>query len=207
MFQTRPKPVALLILDGWGLAPASPANAVTLARTPNLDSYISDYPVATLGAAGEAVGLFSGQMGNSEVGHLSLGSGRVIYQNLPRISKAISDGSFFTKPEFLEACARVKKNHSSLHLLGLVSNGGVHSSNEHLYALLKLAKDQAVERVYIHVFLDGRDTLYNAGAEFVGQLEDKIKEIGIGQIATVSGRFYAMDRDNHWEGLRGLTGR
>ncbi|MFW0837686.1 MAG: 2,3-bisphosphoglycerate-independent phosphoglycerate mutase [Candidatus Komeilibacteria bacterium] len=199
MFEDRPKPVVLLILDGWGVAPASKANAVTLADTKNLDSYILQYPTVTLQAAGEAVGLSWGEMGNSEVGHLSLGSGKIIYQSLPRITRAISDHSFFTNEGFINATKHVKENNSALHLMGLLSDGSVHSYNEHLYALVEMAKEQEVSNVFIHIFLDGRDTAYNAGIKFVKKLEDKLKQIGLGRIATVSGRYYAMDRDNHWE--------
>ena len=199
MFEDRPKPVLLMILDGWGVAPAAKANAIELAKTPNLDSYILKYPVVTIQASGESVGLSWGEMGNSEVGHLSLGSGTIIYQSLPRITRAIADGSFYTNEEFINACQHVKDNNSSLHLIGLLSDGGVHSYNEHLYALLEVAKQQDISRVYIHVILDGRDTTYNEGERFVANLESKIKLIGIGKIVTISGRYYAMDRDNHWE--------
>lgn len=199
MFDIRPKPVVLIILDGWGVASISKANAIKLAKTPNLDGYILDYPAVTLQAAGESVGLSWGEMGNSEVGHLSLGSGQIIYQSLPRITKAISDGSFFINQEFIKACDQVKKNNSNLHLMGLLSDGSVHSYNEHLYALLEMAKQQGLSRVYVHVFLDGRDTSYNSGERYLTKLEDKLKQIGLGQIATISGRYYAMDRDNHWE--------
>jgi len=199
MFETRPKPVILIIMDGWGVAPASKANAVSLANTSNLDSYVLEYPLVTLQASGESVGLSWGEMGNSEVGHLSLGSGKIIYQSLPRITKAISDKSFFTNQEFIKACDHVKAKNSSLHLMGLLSDGSIHSYNEHLYALLELAAKQGVAKVYVHVFLDGRDTPYNSGEKFVSRLENKIKQIGIGKIATVSGRYYAMDRDSHWE--------
>lgn len=199
MFEDRPKPVVLMILDGWGVAPAAKANAIELAKTPNLDSYVLKYPVVTLQASGESVGLSWGEMGNSEVGHLSLGSGTIIYQSLPRITRAIADGSFYSNEEFLVACKHAKDNNSSLHLIGLLSDGGVHSYNEHLYALLEVAKQQGVSDVFIHVILDGRDTSYNSGERFVAKLEDKINTIGIGKIATISGRYYAMDRDNHWE--------
>ncbi|MFH0874183.1 MAG: 2,3-bisphosphoglycerate-independent phosphoglycerate mutase [Candidatus Komeilibacteria bacterium] len=195
----RPKPLVLIILDGWGIAPPSRANAISLAKTPNLDAYMNKYPTMSLQAGGESVGLAWGEMGNSEVGHLSIGSGRILYQSLPRITRAIFDKSFFANPAFLAACEHVKKNKSKLHLLGLVSSGGVHSFNEHLYALLELAAEQKIDQVYIHAFLDGRDTPYNSGSNFMAKLKDKIKQIGVGQIATLVGRFYAMDRDNHWE--------
>lgn len=195
----RPKPVILIILDGFGIAPPSRANAISLAKTPNFDKYMSNYPVMPLAASGEAVGLSWGEMGNSEVGHLSLGSGTIYYQNLPKISKAIADGDFFANPAFLEVIEHVKVKNSSLHILGLVSSGGVHSFNEHLYALVELAKSQKIERLYIHAFLDGRDTAYNSALNFVGQLQEKLKIIGLGTIATLAGRFYAMDRDNNWD--------
>ncbi len=195
----RPKPVVLIILDGFGIAPPSRANAISLAKTPNFDKYASNYPVMPLSASGEAVGLSWGEMGNSQVGHLSLGSGVIPYQNLPRITKAITDGTFFKNEAFLKACNHAKEKSTALHLLGLVSSGGVHSYNEHLYALLELAHQQKIDRVFVHVFLDGRDTPYNSGLNFVSKLEDKLKKIGVGAIATVSGRFYAMDRDNRWD--------
>lgn len=196
---SRPKPVVLIILDGFGIAPPSRANAISLAKTPNFDKYASNYPVMPLSASGEAVGLSWGEMGNSQVGHLSLGAGFIPYQNLPRINKAILDGSFLKNTAFLKAIEHVKQKNSRLHLMGLVSSGGVHSYNEHLYALLELAREQGVKEVFVHAFLDGRDTPYNSGVNFIAKLSAKIKEIGVGQIATLSGRFYAMDRDNRWE--------
>ncbi|MBU1036662.1 2,3-bisphosphoglycerate-independent phosphoglycerate mutase [Patescibacteria group bacterium] len=195
----RSKPVVLIILDGWGVARPSQANAISLARKPNFNGWLNTYPSMILQSAGEAVGLSWGEMGNSEVGHLSLGSGRIIFQNLPRITRAISDGTFFKNPAFLRACQQVKKRGSSLHLMGLVSPGGVHSYNEHLYALMELARDQKINDIYLHVFLDGRDTEFNSGLRYVQELQKKLEQIGVGKIATISGRFYAMDRDNHWE--------
>lgn len=195
----RPKPVILIVLDGFGIAPPSRANAIALAKTPNFDKYMSNYPVMPLASSGEAVGLSWGEMGNSEVGHLSLGLGTIYYQNLPRITKAIAEGDFYQNEAFLKVCQHVKSKSSSLHILGLVSSGGVHSFNEHLYALVELAKQQKVERLYIHAFLDGRDTPYNSGLNYLTQLETKLKQIGLGAIASLSGRFYAMDRDNNWE--------
>jgi 2,3-bisphosphoglycerate-independent phosphoglycerate mutase len=199
MFEERPKPVVLLILDGWGITAPSKSNVISMAKTPNISSYAIDFPTVTLQAAGEAVGLSWGEMGNSEVGHLSIGGGLIIYQNLPRITKAIADKSFYANEEFINACQHAKENNGSLHLLGLLSDGSVHSYNEHLYALLEVALQQQVTNVFVHVFLDGRDTSYQSGIKFVAKLEEKIKQIGIGKIATISGRFYAMDRDNHWE--------
>ncbi len=153
----------------------------------------------TLQASGEAVGLSWGEIGNSEVGHLNLGSGKLLYQNLPRINKAITDGSFFKNAKFLEAVSRAKKNKTALHLMGLASSGGVHSSIEHLFALMELCAKQKLKEVYIHAFLDGRDMPYNSGVDFIAKIQQKIKEYGVGEIATIAGRFYAMDRDNHWE--------
>jgi 2,3-bisphosphoglycerate-independent phosphoglycerate mutase len=195
----RPKPVVLAILDGWGVASKSEGNAVALAKTPNIDKFIATYPVMTLRASGDEVGLSWGEMGTSEVGHLNLGTGKIFYQTLPRIDKAISDGSFFVNPTLKEAAAHVKKNKSSLHLMGLVSAGKVHSTIEHLYALLKFASRENLKKVYIHAFLDGRDAIYNSGADFIRKLQEKIKELDVGKIATLSGRFYAMDRDNRWD--------
>jgi len=195
----RPKPVVLVILDGWGVAPPSKGNGVTLARKPVFDHLVATYPVMTLQASGEAVGLSWGEMGNSEVGHLNLGSGKIVYQTLPRIYKSIEDGSFFKNSVFLRAMEHVKKNKSRLHLIGLVSNGGVHSHQDHLYALLELCKTQELNKVFIHAFLDGRDTKKDGGLDYLKMLLDKINELQVGKIASLSGRFYAMDRDNHWE--------
>jgi 2,3-bisphosphoglycerate-independent phosphoglycerate mutase len=194
----RPRPVVLVILDGFGIAPPSRANAISLAKTPNFDTYSQNYPIMPIAASGEAVGLSWGEMGNSQVGHLSLGSGLIPYQNLPRITKSITDGDFYKKEAFIKACQNAKKDEKALHLIGLVSSGGVHSYNEHLYALLELAHQQKVERVYVHAFLDGRDVPYTSGINFITKLQEKLKKIGIGTIATLSGRFYAMDRDNRW---------
>ncbi|MFA5188062.1 MAG: 2,3-bisphosphoglycerate-independent phosphoglycerate mutase [Patescibacteria group bacterium] len=197
------RPVVLVILDGWGVAPASPGNAITQAKTPNLDKFIGTYPAMTLVASGDAVGLSWGEMGTSEVGHTNIGSGTIFYQSLPLISKTIADGAFFTNQAFLDAANHVKKYKSKLHLLGLVSNGGVHSHIDHLYGLLEFAKKQQIKEVYIHVILDGRDSIFNSGLGFVKELLAKIKELKVNaKIATISGRFYAMDRDNHWERLQ-----
>lgn len=193
------RPVILIILDGWGVAPATIGNAVAHAKTPNFDKYVKLYPTQTIQASGEAVGLPFGAPGNSEVGHMNLGAGRIIYQNLPKITQAIWSGDFFTNSAFIGVCDYVKKNNSKLHLLGLVSSGGVHSYLEHLLALLELAKKERVSKVYIHAFLDGRDTEYNSGLGFISQLQEKLENLGIGKIATIAGRYYALDRDNHWE--------
>lgn len=198
--KTKNRPVVLIILDGWGIAPPAPSNAISQAKTPNLDKYITTYPAMTLVASGDSVGLSWGEMGTSEVGHTNIGAGTIFYQSLPRISKTIADGTFFENPAFLQAISHTKKYKSKLHLMGLVSSGGVHSHIEHLYALLELAKKQEVKEVYIHVFLDGRDTIYNSGKGFIQELQQKIKDLKIkAKIASISGRFYAMDRDNHWE--------
>ncbi len=194
-----PKPVALIILDGWGVAAPSLGNAITSAKKPNFDRYARLYYTTTLQASGEAVGLPYGEPGNSEVGHTNLGAGKIIYQNLPKITQAIWSGSFFSNSAFKDACLHTQKNRSTLHLIGLVSNGGVHSYIEHLSALADLAKREKVSNLCLHVFLDGRDTVYNSGVNFVMQLKEGLEEYGIGKIATISGRFYAMDRDNHWE--------
>jgi 2,3-bisphosphoglycerate-independent phosphoglycerate mutase len=196
---TRPKPVVLAIVDGWGLAPPSEGNAIFIAKTPNINQMITNYPATALSAAGGEVGLYWGEMGNSEVGHLNIGAGRVYYQMGPRITKAISDGNFFSNPAFLGACEHIKETKGKMHLMGLVSPGGVHSHQDHLYALLKLAKEQGVRNVFVHAFLDGRDTIYNTGVGFIEDLQAKMKKIGVGKIATISGRYFAMDRDNHWD--------
>lgn len=193
------KPTMLIILDGWGLGKEYEGNAIYLADTPNFDRYLKKYPNTKLEASGMAVGLPEGQMGNSEVGHLNIGSGRIVYQELTKITKSIENEEFFNKKEFLQAIDNVKKNKSKLHIMGLLSDGGVHSHNTHLYALLELCRRQSLEDVYIHVFLDGRDVPPTIGKKHLQELEEKITEIGVGHIATVSGRYYAMDRDNRWE--------
>lgn len=193
------QPVLLMILDGWGLAPASAENAAAVANTPNLDKYFAEYPHTTLQASGKFVGLPEGQIGNSEVGHLNIGAGRIIYQNLTRITKAIEDGDFFTNPVLCDVMAKTKANNSSLHLMGLVSDGGVHSHLTHLEALVHMAKEQGLKNIYIHAFLDGRDVGPKTAAGYLKQLQDALMEIGAGKIATVSGRYYPMDRDKRWD--------
>lgn len=193
------KPVMLMILDGWGLAPACATNAATAAPTPFLDSCFAKYPHTTLEASGLAVGLPEGQIGNSEVGHLNIGAGRVIYQSLTRISKAIADGDFFTNPVLAGVMDKTKANGTALHLLGLLSDGGVHSHIEHLIALVKMAKEKGLTKVYVHAFLDGRDVPPKSALIYIKQLEEAMAEIGVGKIATVGGRYYAMDRDKRWE--------
>ena len=197
--ESRPKPLVLIVLDGWGIAPPSRANAITLAQTPNWDKLTSTYPVWSLQSSGEAVGLTWGEMGNSEVGHLAIGTGRIVYQSLPRISRAIADGSFFSNPALVQACDAAKAGTGRLHLIGLFSSGGVHSFHEHGLAVLELAKQRGLTEVFVHVILDGRDTPYRSGREFIVKLQDQLNNLGIGRIATVSGRFWAMDRDNRWD--------
>jgi len=194
-----PKPLLLMILDGWGINPAGEHNAVALASTPNMDRLQSEYPSTRLEASGMSVGLPEGQMGNSEVGHLNIGAGRIVYQDLTRITKAIADGSFFRNPALLDCIARTRLSGGRLHLAGLLSDGGVHSHNTHLYALLELARREGLEEVFVHCFLDGRDTPPQSALGYVAELEQEIKKIGVGRIATVMGRYYAMDRDNRWE--------
>ena len=192
-------PTTLIIMDGFGIAPPAGDNAVTLAKTPVLDKLLEEYAHTTLSASGLDVGLPAGQMGNSEVGHTNIGGGRVVFQDLPRISRAIEDGSFFKNDAYNAAMDSCLKNGSSLHLYGLLSDGGVHSHIEHLFALLQMARDKGLERVYIHCFLDGRDVSPTSGKGFVQALADKCAALGVGKIATVMGRYYAMDRDKRWE--------
>ena len=193
------KPTVLMILDGYGLNAATQGNAVAEGKTPVMDKLMAEYPFVEGNASGMAVGLPDGQMGNSEVGHLNMGAGRIIYQELTKITKAIEDGDFFENQALLAACKNAKENNSALHMMGLVSDGGVHSHNGHIYGLLELAKRQGVEKVYVHCFLDGRDTPPASGKGYVEALEAKMKEIGVGEVASVSGRYYAMDRDNRWD--------
>ena len=191
--------IVLMILDGFGLSAETTNNAIHLAETPHLDWLMEKFPCKPGGASGLDVGLPDGQMGNSEVGHTNIGAGRVVYQELTRISKSIEDGDFFTNETLLKAVENAKANNTSLHFMGLLSDGGVHSHNSHLYGLLKLAKDHGLTKVYVHAFLDGRDTPPTSALGFVKELEAQIAEIGVGKIATISGRYYAMDRDNRWD--------
>ena len=193
------KPVALIIMDGFGINESNYGNAVKAAKTPNLDRLFAMGSKTQIGASGMDVGLPDGQMGNSEVGHTNIGAGRVVYQELTRITKAIQDGDFFQNEALAAAMEAAKKGGSSLHLMGLLSNGGVHSHNEHLYGLLNMAKQMGLAEVYVHCFMDGRDVPPTSGKGFVEELEVKMKEIGIGKISSVMGRYYAMDRDNRWE--------
>ncbi|MFW5632587.1 MAG: 2,3-bisphosphoglycerate-independent phosphoglycerate mutase, partial [Acetivibrio ethanolgignens] len=193
------KPTVLMILDGFGLNEKHQANAVYEAKTPVLDKLMSEYPFVKGNASGLAVGLPDGQMGNSEVGHLNIGAGRIVYQELTRISKEIEDGDFFKNEALLAAVENCKKNNSDLHLFGLLSDGGVHSHNTHMYGVLELARREGLKNVYLHAFLDGRDTAPTSGKGFVEEAQAKMKELGVGKIATVIGRYYVMDRDNRWE--------
>ncbi len=192
------KPLVLVIMDGYGFNPQTKGNAITFAKTPNLDKFFAEYPTTAIGASGMDVGLPDGQMGNSEVGHTNIGAGRVVYQELTRITKSINDGDFFENETLVAAINNCKEKDSALHLLGLVSDGGVHSHNAHLYALLKMAKENGLSKVYVHALLDGRDVPPTSGAGFLKELQDKMAEIGVGKIATVAGRYYGMDRDTQW---------
>jgi len=191
--------VVLIILDGYGINPKTEGNAIAAANKPNMDRLLKEFPNTIIKTSGMDVGLPHGQMGNSEVGHTNIGAGRIVYQELTRITKSIEDGDFFEKKEFLDAIDNCKKNNSKLHLFGLVSDGGVHSHNTHLYALVELAKRQNLKDVYVHCFFDGRDVPPDSAKGYVEELEAKLKEIGVGKIASVMGRYYAMDRDNRWE--------
>lgn len=192
-------PTALIILDGFACREETFGNAVAQANKPNFNRYYNKYPHEQLMACGLDVGLPEGQMGNSEVGHLNIGAGRIVYQSLTRINKSIQDGDFFTNQVLLDAMKHVREHNSALHLMGLLSDGGVHSHYKHLFALLKLAKEQGVEKVYVHAFLDGRDVGQQTALQFIEETEHQFKEIGVGQFASVSGRYYAMDRDKRWD--------
>ena len=185
-------PILLAILDGWGIGRSDdPSNAIVQAGTPNISRLMSLYPSTSLACSGESVGLPDGQMGNSEVGHLNIGSGRIVYQELTRISKSIRDGDFFTNPVLVDVMQRVKAEGRALHLMGLVSDGGVHSHMDHIYALLELAHRLDIQKIYVHAFLDGRDTAPSSAASFIDALEEKMQKIGTGRIATIIGRYYA----------------
>ena len=192
------KPLILMILDGFGIAPEN-GNAIKAAKKPNIDRLFSSNPITQIGASGMDVGLPDGQMGNSEVGHTNIGAGRVVYQELTRITKSIDDGDFFENEALCKAMDNAKEKGSALHIMGLLSDGGVHSHNNHLYGILEMAKKKGLSKVYVHAFLDGRDVPPSSGKDFVVDCCEKIKEIGVGKIATVMGRYYAMDRDNRWE--------
>ncbi len=193
------KTTVLMILDGYGLNETSEGNCVAAAKTPVMDALMKEYPFVKGNASGMAVGLPEGQMGNSEVGHLNMGAGRIVYQELTRITKEIQDGTFFENPALLKAVENCKKNDSALHMFGLLSDGGVHSHNTHLYGLLELAKKNDLKKVYVHAFLDGRDTPPASGKDYIEQLEAEMARIGVGEIAVISGRYYAMDRDNNYD--------
>jgi len=193
------KPVALIILDGFAFRDETFGNAVAQANKPNFDRFWNEFPHSTLTAAGEEVGLPDGQMGNSEVGHLNIGAGRIVYQSLTRLNKSIREGDFFTNTAFLDAIAHAKAHQSKLHVMGLLSDGGVHSHYEHMFALLKLAKQQGLDKVFVHGFLDGRDVGPKTALEYIEETEKQMAEIGVGQFASVHGRYYAMDRDKRWD--------
>ena len=191
-----------MLIDVYGLNDKTEGNAIAMADTPVMDKLMAEYPFVKGNASGMAVGLPEGQMGNSEVGHMNIGAGRIIYQDLTRITKDIEDGTFFENKVLLQAMDNCKKNNSDLHLWGLLSDGGVHSHNSHLYGLLEMAKKNGLEKVYVHAFLDGRDTPPASGKDYVAELEAKMKEIGVGKVASLSGRYYAMDRDNNWDRVK-----
>jgi len=193
------KPVVLLILDGWGIAPPSKGNAVTSAKIPTFNNLYASYPHGQLQASGESVGLPHGICGNSETGHLNLGAGKIVYQDLPHINLSLADGSFYKNTAFLGAIDHCKRYSSNLHLMGLIGQGSAHSSMEHLYALMKLAKLEGLTKVYLHLFTDGRDSPPNSASILLDQIELLCKSDGVGTIATLVGRYYAMDRDNRWE--------
>lgn len=196
------KPVVLMILDGYGLNSKTEGNAVAEAKTPVMDKLMKEYPFARGNASGMAVGLPEGQMGNSEVGHLNMGAGRIVYQELTRITKEIQDGTFYENPALLQAVENCRKNNSALHMMGLLSDGGVHSHNTHLYGLLELARRNGLDKVYVHCFLDGRDTPPSSGKEYAEALAAEMERMGTGKIASVMGRYYAMDRDNNWDRVK-----
>src|SRR5690349_3362381 len=193
------RPLVLAILDGWGYAPPSKANAIALAHKPTYDRLLREYPNTLIHTSGRYVGLPEGQMGNSEVGHLNIGAGRVVYMDITKIDLMIENGEFFSNAALVDAMTAARRGERRLHLFGLLSDGGVHSHQNHLYALLRMAKQNGVERVFVHCFMDGRDTLPTNGAGYIEQLQQKMREFGTGKIASVEGRYYAMDRDRRWE--------
>ena len=193
------KPYAIIIMDGYGINPEKKGNAIALEGSPNVARYQREYPSSSLGASGMSVGLPDGQMGNSEVGHLNMGAGRIVYQELTKITKEIQDGAFFRNEALLAAIENAKKNGKKLHIWGLLSDGGVHSHNTHLYALLKMCKEEGLSDAYVHCFMDGRDVSPTSGAGFVRALQEEMDKLGFGKVASVCGRYYAMDRDNRWE--------
>ena len=191
----RPKPLVLIILDGWGYRAETKANAIALARKPTYDRLLREYPNTLIHTSGPFVGLPEEQMGNSEVGHLNMGAGRIVHMDITRLDLMILNGEFFSHPALVEAMKNARISGRKLHLFGLLSDGGVHSHQNHIYAILRMAKQHGVERVFVHAFMDGRDTLPTNGAMYVEQLQQKMREYGVGKIASVSGRYYAMDRD------------
>src|ERR1700683_4372519 len=193
----RPKPIVLTVLDGWGYRAETKGNAIALARKPNYDRLLKDFPNTLIHTSGPSVGLPEGQMGNSEVGHMNMGAGRIVQMDITRVDQLIASGELSRQPLLLEAMERGRTR--QLHLMGLVSDGGVHSHIDHLAALLRMARENKVSRVFVHCFMDGRDTPPESGIDFLRQLEQKMREYGVGQIASISGRYYAMDRDNRWE--------
>ena len=193
------KPLALIIMDGFGDRPETDGNAIRAAKTPNLDRIFAENPRTDIGASGLDVGLPDGQMGNSEVGHTNIGAGRVVYQELTRITKAIQEGTIYQNPTLVQAMESAKEKGTALHLMGLMSDGGVHSHQEHLFGLLEMAKKQGLAKVYVHCFMDGRDTPPSSGKDYIQGLLAQMERMGVGKIATISGRYYAMDRDNRWE--------
>src|SRR5437868_10981909 len=195
----RPKPLLLVILDRWGYRAEREANAVALANKPTYDKLLREYPNTLVNTSGRYVGLPNGQMGNSEVGHLNIGAGRIVHMDITKIDVMIENGEFFRNAVLLQAMVHARTGGRRLHLFGLLSDGGVHSHQNHLYALLKMAKQNGAERVFVHAFMDGRDTLPTSGAGYLQQLQQKMRELGTGQVASVSGRYYAMDRDKRWE--------
>jgi len=193
------KPAVLVILDGWGIAPSSPSNPVSIAKLPNYHWLIDTFPTMAVQASGEAVGLPWGEMGNSEVGHLNLGAGRIIYQNLPRISKSIAEGTFYKNKAFIKAAEHLKKKKSALHIMGLIGVGSIHSSIDHLYALMEFCQQQKLKDVFLHLILDGRDSPRDSGLTLIKKVMDKVQETKVGVIASITGRYYTMDRDNRWD--------
>src|SRR5688572_26772649 len=196
---SRSKPVVLIIIDGFGIAPQADGNAIYDANMPVFKRLVESYPAMTVHGSGGAVGLSWGEMGNSEVGHLTIGAGRIFYQSLPRINLSIENEEFYTNATFKKAVAHIKSTGGTLHLMGLLSQGNVHASQEHVNALLEFCKREGLKDVPIHCFLDGRDAIFNSAATFVSELEAKIAELGVGRIATLAGRYFAMDRDNRWD--------
>ena len=196
---SKKTPYAIIIMDGYGLAPGGEGNAIYLNGSKNIKELIKNYPSSTLGASGMSVGLPDGQMGNSEVGHLNMGAGRIVYQDLTKITKSIQDGDFFENHALIKAIDNAKNNGKKLHLYGLLSDGGVHSHITHVYALLAMAEKRGLSEIYVHCFMDGRDVSPTSGAGFIRALQAEMKKLGVGKVASVCGRYYAMDRDNNWD--------